>query len=398
MQRYFLKFWNTEEIPHEAKILTNITSLRWLGWGFAESLIPVFLYTFGHTFAQAGLLRSSYDIAYIAALPIAGVLADRMRATSLVLIGLIFYLFVGGSYLLAGVTGLAIFIVVARTTNGVAYAFDSIGRNTCLRRHTQPSKLATVFGYLDTVADFWWIVGAALGIYLIKYFSIPSLLFLITPTSLIAIFILLKYRKKKIEKTGEAKREKVSFSSVFREVKYWNIKLKSLLVFNFFIYLTIAVIIFFLPIQAFLNGDGYLSIIMMGIVPNVPFVFSWKLGKLFDKRGKKFFTQSLFLFAFLVFSLAFTNNYFWQLIVMFSVSLIAELIYLGTSEMITVNSQPEHLGRVDGIMRSFGDLGNMIGPLAIGVIMDSYGFSIAYSVLGVIILTVAWIFYITNKK
>ena len=398
MQRYILKFWNTEDIPYEAKILTTVTSIRWIGWGFAESLIPVFLYSFGHTFAQAGLLRSSYDIAYIIALPLVGVFADRMRATSLVLIGLFFYLFVGASYFFAGLTGLAIYIVLARAINGVAYAFDGVGRSTCIRRHTHQSKLATVFGYLDTVADFWWIGASVVGIFLVRYFSISSLLLLITPASLISIYILVKYRKKKIEKIGETAREKVSMNSVLKEIKFWNIKLKSLLLFNFFISFAVTIIGFFLPIEAFINGDGYTSVIVMGIVLTLPSLLGWKLGKLFDGKGSKLFTQSLFLFAVLIFSLALWQKYVWQLIVLFAVSLIAELLYLGTNEMVTVNAQPEHLGRIDGIMRSVADIGSMIGPLAIGVVMDSYGVSSGYWVLGIMMLVLAVAFYFMNKK
>ena len=398
MKKYILNFWNTEEIPHEAKILTAVTSVRWIGWGFAESLIPVLMYSFGHTFAGAGLLRSSYDIAYIIALPLVGVLADQMRATSLVLIGLYLYLFCGLSYFLVGATSIVIFIVIARILNGVAYAFDAVGRNTCIRRHTDQSKLATVFGFLDTVANFWWIVASLSGIILVKYFSITNLLILITPAAVVAIIILVKYRKKKIEKIGDVKREKVPISSVLREMRFWNFKLKSLLLFNFFIYFANAIIVFFLPIQAFINGGGYTPIILMGVAVTLPSLFGWKLGKMFDGKESKIFTQSLFLFAFLIFSLVFWKMYIWQIIVLFVVSLIVELLYLGTNEMITRNSEPAHLGRIDGIMRSVADIGSMTGPLIIGIIMDSYGVPIAYSVLGIIILTLAFVFYFMNKK
>ncbi len=115
-------------------------------------------------------------------------------------------------------------------------------------------------------------------------------------------------------------------------------------------------------------------------------------------KGKKFFTQSLFLFAFLILSLVFWKAYIWQLIVLFAVSLIAELLYLGTNEMVTVNAQPEHLGRIDGIMQSVADIGGMTGPLVVGVIMDSYGVPVAYSALGIIILALAVVFWIINKK
>ena len=393
-----LKFWDSGEIPGEAKLLTLVTSIRWIGWGFAESLVPVFLYSFGHSFADAGLLRSSYDIAFIIALPLVGVFADRMRATTLVLIGLFLYLFCGTAYFLAGLTGFAVFVVIARAINGVAFALDAVGRNTCIRRHTPTSRLATVFGYFDTVANFWWMVAACMGFILIGYFSIPNLLFMIVPTSLIAIIILIKFRKKKTERVGGPQREVVPLLSIFNELKFWDIKLKSLLIFNFFISFTGAIVGFFLPIQAYIHGDGYDSVILMGIVLTLPMIFSWQLGKLFDGKGAQIFIKSLFLFAALMFSLAFFQIYIWQLIVLFLVSLIVELLSLGTNEMMTIYAKPEHFGRVDGIMRSVADIGSMIGPLIVGLIMDAYGVSVAYSVLGTIILILAVTCYFTIKQ
>ena len=328
MKEYMLKLWDSGDIPHEAKLLTRITSIRWIGWGFAESLVPVFLYSFGHSFADAGLLRSAYDIAFIIALPLVGVFADRMRATTLVLIGLCLYVFCGTSYFLAGMTGLVVFVVFARAIHGVSFALDAVGRNTCIRRHTPASKLATVFGYFDTVAYFWWMVAACVGMFLIKYISIPNLLFLVAPTSLISIIILVRYRKQKIERSTGVEREVASVSSIFKELKFWDTKLKSLLLFNFFIAFTGAIVVFFLPIQAYINGDGYNSVILMGIIVVLPTIFSWRLGKLFDGRGAQIFTKILFLFAGLIFSLVFFQTYIWQLVVLFLVSLIIELLSL----------------------------------------------------------------------
>ena len=398
MERYISKFWDTSEIPHEAKIVTAVTSIRWIGWGFAESLIPILLFSFGHTFAEAGILRSAYDIAFIITLPIVGVFADRMRATTLVLIGLFLYLFVGLSYFLVGVTGAVIFIVLARGMNGVAYAFDAVGKNTCIRRHTDSSKLATVLGFVDTVTNFWWIMASLAGILLIRYFSITNLLLLIAPTSLISIIILTRYRKKKIERLGVVREQKTEFSLSFGGIRTWNVQLKSLLLFNFFVSFAGAVIGFFLPIQAFLSGDGYVSVILMGVVLTVPALFGWHLGKLFDGRGSKVFTQSLFLFAGLIFSLVFFHQYLWQLIVLFVISLIVELLSLGTNEMVTMHAEPEHFGRVDGVMRSVADIGSMLGPLTVGIIMDAYGVGTAYMVLGTIISALAVVFYVTRKN
>src|SRR6266403_6171456 len=130
MKDFILKHWNNKELPPGVRLITLTTSIRWIGWGFAENLIPVLIYTFGHSLARSGLINSVYSIALILVVPIVGFAADRMRATTLIAIGLVIYLLVGVSYFLVGITGFVIFIIIARFLNGISYSFDSIGRET----------------------------------------------------------------------------------------------------------------------------------------------------------------------------------------------------------------------------------------------------------------------------
>ncbi len=394
-----MKFWDTREIPYGVRMLTWVTAIRWVGWGFAETLVPIFLYSFGHTFAEAGLLRSSYDIAFIISLPIIGMAVDRVRATTIILIGLLLYLFVGAGYLLAGVTGLAIFIVIGRLFNGVAYALDSVGRETYFRRHTPKEKIATVFGYFDTVSNFWWMVAAVAGIFLIKYFSIPVLLFLIAPAALIGFFIIWNYRKNETKKPiGHTLAPKDENKGILKEITSWSLTLKSLVMFDFFISFAYAVVMFFLPIEVYKEGASLSLVIIMGVVSTIPMLFGWKMGKWFDLKGSKVFTLGLILFSLLLLSLSFVSGYIWKLLVSFLVTLVIELLSVGTSELVTISSNPEHFGRVDGIMRSITNIGSLTGPIILGIAMDSYGIQSSYTVLAVIIFALAITFYLMSKN
>ncbi|MES2416093.1 MAG: MFS transporter [Patescibacteria group bacterium] len=390
------RFWNTAEIPSGAKVLTRATGLRWIGWGFAESLIPILLFSFGNSFAEAGLLRSMFDIAFILALPIVGILADKMRATTLILVGLFIYFFVGAGYLLAGVTGLAIFIVLARFLNGIAFALDAIGRETYVRRHTPANKIATVFGYFDTVSNFWWIVASIAGIFLIKYFSIPLLLFMITPTSIIAFIIVWRFRKKEKEIGLDENKIKDKTNNIFTEIKNWNLSLKSLVCFNFFINFAGMTVLFFLPIEVYKEGGSLTSVIIMGIVSALPMLSGWSLGKWFDVKGSKTFSISLLFFSLLLLSLSFLTGYIWRLIIAFLITMISEFLYVGSNEMVTTSSNPEHFGRVDGIMRSITTIGGMAGPLVVGILMDMHGAKTAYISLAALVFALAVIFHILD--
>jgi MFS family permease len=381
--------WKRDEISFGVRVLTWATSIRWIGWGFAESLIPVFLFHFAKTYASTGLLRGVYDIAFILIMPILGVLADRMRATTLILIGLSLYLVVGSGYLLAGLTGFAIWIVIARFVNGVGYALDSIGRQTYFQRHTPKEKLATVFGYFDTFANFWWCVAGLAGIFLVKFLPIHWLLFLIVPTVIVAIAVIWKWARPTDSIPVVRKSQRARIQDIAREVTTWNWKLRSFVGFGFFLSFASAIIAFFLPIQMFIEGAGYAPIIIMGIILTIPTMFGWFLGKTFDTYGPRLFAYGLVLFALLTAVLGFAHAYWIQITIAFGIGVIQELISIGKVELMTSLADPEHVGRVDGISSSISDMGSLVGPLIAGIMIDAWGNQIMYVSLALLLLALS---------
>ena len=397
MEELAVQFWKGEDISKGVRVLTWATAIRWIGWGFAESLIPVFLFAFAGTYAQAGLLRSSYDIAFFVAMPLAGVLADRTRATTLVMIGLSLYVFVGTGYLLAGVTSLAVWIVVARVTNGIGYAFDAVGRETYFRRHSPKEKLATVFGYFDTISNFWWIAAAFAGIILVKYISSAWLLFLITPTVLISMFMVWRFSRTEVPEHFSKDQMRMRYRELLREFSAWSSELKLLTMFNFFVSSAYAVVLFFLPIQVYHEGVGFTPVIIIGIVSTIPTLGGWVLGKWFDRYGSRVFVYGLIIFAILLGMLAVVTGYLWQIIISFAIGIVMELLSVGSNELLTLYANPEHFGRMDGITRSISDIGSMVGPLVIGIVIDASGTGVAYLSLSLLMFALAAVFVVGRK-
>jgi MFS family permease len=383
-------------IPKGVQIVTLVTSVRWFGWGFAETLIPVLLFSFGNSFAEAGLLKASVDITFILALPLIGVFADKVRATTLILVGAFLYLFVGLGYFLSGVTGMIVFLVLARLINGVSWGLDVVGRETYIRRHVEKNNVATAFGYFDTVANFWWVVSAVMGIFLIKYFSITTLLFLITPFSFISLLIVARFRKK--EERVHALGRKGFGVNFFREIKEWSLMLKGLLGFNFLISFTGAVVVFFLPIEVYKEGGSLTLVILMGIAYALPTLTGWGLGRFFDKTGYRTLGVGLVALALLLLSLAFFTSFFWRIALMLIISMILELISVGSNELITATAKPEHFGRVEGVMKSVSTIGEMVGPLVVGVLMDLTSAGSAYISLSAVIFSLAVIFKVLDNR
>lgn len=388
------------KIPNGVKTLTHVTAIRWVGWGFAESLVPIFFFSFGSSYAQAGLLRSTYDIVFILVLPLVGMAADRFRATSLIALGLLGYTLIGVSYFLAGITGLVFFVILARGLNGLTFALDSVGRETYFRRHVSRESLATMFGYFDSVANFWWAAAAVSGIVLVKFFEIHQLLLLITPTAIIAFYVIWKFRK--TEPKVAASKTKLGFGKAYRDVIVelgtWHWGLRALATLNFFIALSATFTGFFLPIEAYTNGASLSKTILIGVMFILPSLLGWALGSLFDKKGFTVFFISLASLSILLGSLAFIDTYVWQVIAALGIGLVLELLSLSNHEMITTYAQPEHYGRISGVMKSIYDMGNLAGPLIIGILIDINGKTIPFLVVAGMIAILTVVFYIFRDK
>jgi len=393
-------FFKIDVIPKGVRVLTYITALRWAGWGFAEALLPVFFFSFTQNYATTSLLRSAYDVSFILTLPIAGLLADKFRATSLVMFGLVIYLFIGSGYFLAGLTGVVLFAITARFLNGISYSFDILGRDTYTRRVTKKENLATVFGFVDAFANFWWIVAAIVGIFLVKYFSIYTLLFLVTPTSLLALIITWRFSKKEegVSNLKEKFKVKTAYMEAFKEFGVWSWNLRLLAVFNFFIAFSSAVVGFFLPIEAYSQNGNLSQAMIIGILLVLLTLFGSQLGGWFDKKGISLFPYCFLLFGILLAVLAFSNSYLVKLGVAFGVGIVLELLTLGSNELITVCANPEHFGRVGGVMRSIYDVGSMTGPLIIGILIDSQGVKLPYLLMATLMMVLSIIFYLTKNK
>ncbi len=370
------------EIPHASRVVTAVVAIYWIGWGFAEALIPVMLFSFGGSFAGAGILRSTYDIAYIFAMPIVGLYADKFRATSLLLVGLWMYVFIGSSYFLAGVTGLAIFIVLARFVNGVSYSLMSVGREAFFRRHSPAEKLGAVLGYFDTVAYSAWIVAALAGIVLVRFIPIHGLLLLIAPAALVAIWVLARFRRNRrrnpiLEHHGTGR-----LRELVHEIRGFNPRLRFLAIFNFFVSFGYATVTFFVPLEAFVEGASYTVVILTGIASCIPLVFGWLLGTWYDRVGAKAMGAAMILFGAVTASLAIFDSFVWKIALCLLVGFIVELLSIGWRQTATMCTDPDNYGKTDGIFKSVADIGALIGPIVAGVALDRFGGHAMFGLLG----------------
>jgi MFS family permease len=172
--------------------------------------------------------------------------------------------------------------------------------------------------------------------------------------------------------------------------------MKGLAVFNFFIAFAGTVTALFLPIEAHIEGASLAQVIVIGILFAIPSLLGWLLGDWFDQWGTSLFPYCLFIYAALLGSIALINTYAWKLFVAVGVGMVLELLTLGSGELVTAHTLPEFFGRVGGIMESISDFGSLVGPLAVGIMIDAEGASRAFCYLGVTIGILAVVFMIVR--
>ena len=388
-------------LPYAVRLIAWIRAIRWFGWGFGESLIPVFIFLFAHTFAEAGLLRSVYEIVSLAALPVIGVWADRISAKGLILLALALYPFVGVAYFLAGLFGVALFIVLARAVNGITWELENIGVDTYYRRTASHTNISTSFGYIDTWSHFAWIVAALIGMLLVRFVPVHYLLFVIAPTSVISYLIALRIPKDKVRGVISEPRPSFlrSYASALREWRTWDSQLWLLGGLVFFSGIVNALMWFFIPIDAYLEGTNLSLVVLLTVVGAVPSLLGYSLGRVADTKNK----YSLIVFGLLCVALVMVGlgifpQYIFKLIGSFLLGIVLELLFVVRGNLITFLGPSETFGRRGSAFESIVILGDLIAPLILGISLDVLGFSNVAYLVAAIALVLCLVYRVGNKK
>ncbi len=395
----FFKLFNPN-IEEGVRLISIATSIRWFGWGFAEAFLPIFLFSFTNTYAETGLLRSVYGIVFLISLPIVSWFADNVASKKLMLVALLLYPFISISYFSAGTFGVIAFIVCARIINGVAYALDSVGRSTYVRTHAKSESIATSFGYIDSLANFWWLVAIFLSVILVRYVPIHYLFLMIIPTSLIAIYFVRKLPDG-LTASALSKEERISifgsYGTFFKTIMSWGRKVRWLAILSLFIGIVATVGEFFIPIYAYTQHQSLWKIVLLTGFATFPSLFSSPLGLIADRFKRTIFWASLFS-AILLFALAFISTFYIQLVLVFLIGTCLQLLYLSVDREVTFEVPKESIGTLSGAFQGVSQISEIIGPICLGVMIDLFSMKIALVALAIISVFFAIIYLNFNKN
>jgi predicted MFS family arabinose efflux permease len=364
-------------------VISVATGIRWIGWGMCEGLIPVFFFTYLHSYAAAGTFDAFGRIFFFLAFPAAGVLADRMSLKTFLLIGLLFFVGDSVGYVLTGLTGLVIFAGIANLLDGVAVVSDVIGRSTYVRRHGAREHASFLFGFMDAFVNAGWLLGMVLAYLLVDRLGMLWMFAAIGPTTLMTFVLywvlLPREPARKRDRDEPAAVSFASYAEVWRQLRAWPGDLRLSTAAMLLVYTLRTIGTFLLPITLYARGAGLQQIILVGIVFNLPVLFGAGLGRIADRLRGVAAVSGLLGTGIALAVLALSSSFPVQLACVLALNVAIVLTGLAIEGRITRGVGQEAFGRVTAIFEAIKDLGGLIGPVFLGLAIDLAGVPAVFS-------------------
>ncbi len=383
-------------IPREIRLISIATAIRWIGWGMAEPLIPVFLFLLLKSYGASAVVSSVGEIVFFLILPVAGILADRIPLKTFLVVGLVIFFF-DGLWSLAAITGVALLAFLASMFDGVAVASDVVGRATYIRRYAPGERVASVMGFQNTLINFGMVIGGLASIGLVRFAGFSWIFFGIIPTNAIALILFIRYLRKDDAPRAIEKADGFAghYWSVWKDALRWRNGLHVLADLTIFFYALSSLATILIPIYAYIHGANLEEIIVLSMIAVLPQLAASRLGKIADASREKLLPSGLVAIAVLLAALAFTKTYTLLLPLVLLLEIVLTLLGLAVEKLVTVKSDPAHYGRVSAIFEGLKDVGKFLGAIGLGFALDAFGSqAIFLAVALVAILFMLWVRYL----
>ncbi|MGG0643297.1 MFS transporter [Sporosarcina gallistercoris] len=387
--------------------MASIPLIMTLGNSMLIPVLPILEEKVGISAFQSSMIITSYSVAAILLIPVAGYLSDRFGRKIVILPSLVFAL-IGG--LIAGFASWKLedpytVIIIGRILQGIgaAGAMPIVLPLVGDLYQDDEEKTSSCLGIIETSNTFGKVLSPILGsvfaaiLWFLPFFSISAL-------SLVSI-VLISFFVKVPEEKDEPVRFNTFLSNtkkVFKEEGKW---LVTVFLNGIFVMLILFSMLFFLSENLEKTHD--IKGIKKGFVLAIPLLIlciaSFISGRLIKgnlKTIKKLMIASLVIISISVVFVGFTSEKLILLLLVTSlVSLAIGALLPALDAIITENIQKEYRGTVTSFYSSARFIGVAAGPPVMSLVMKDL-LNVSYitaGVLGIILLIVVWKFIQVDK-
>lgn len=277
----------------------------------------------------------------------------------MITLSLLLYPLLSIAYFLAGMRQVALCIVLARLINGVAYSLYAVGEKTIARIYASHTVSSNI-GFMESLGNMLWIAGALIGVVWVKTagISIHSILLLIAPTSLLALFYIRKLPAQKISP------DKTHKSYHYQDIRNNIICLPKKLRMYGYIYTVrsafSSLLWLIIPLYIYLDTNDIYLVVISGVLMSIPSLFSYQVGKIADRQSASSIWRSFLLIGVLFLSFIMIPWYAGKLCVLFILAMLFVFMSLMLDNLSNRFVPPQHCGRAEATFEVFAACGSIV--------------------------------------
>ena len=347
--------------------------------------LPVYAAQVGIGLAMIGLLIAAYDFAEIIAKPIFGYLADRQGMKRTMLIGIGLFIFASLLYLVVNPK----FLLGVRFLQGIGAAALSAVSLALVGSYYKENR-GRAYGIYNALKGAGYVVSPLVGGYIVAKTNFAAIFIAAAAIGSLAFLLSLLLPEPEEQKLDDD--DDLSFASllaVFRDKELFRWYL--VIVANMFF---VGILFGFLPVRIYALGYGSFTTGLMISAVALSYLLIQPIAGMLADKVDVFLTLKvgLILGAASIILIPFVSG-----IALIAVAIIAGVgvgtVWTNTDTLMSSLAKEGRLGQTMGVAGSFKELGDMTGPLLIGVLAQFFGLTVGFvtcGVLGLMSLALIW--------
>ena len=371
--------------PHRVSKLAIVILLGSLfiamsGIGFVVPFLPVLATELGATGFALGFLMAAFSLSMGVSQPLVGTLSDRHGRKLFMAAGLAIYSACGFSYVLASsVTDITVIRFFQGFGGGLVFSVSMAYMGDL----APPEHEGRYMGAYNVALFAGFGFGPLLGGILNDYFGMIAAFYGMAVSSAAACLLTIAFLPESRPRSAERKSERLFavFGAILAERR-----MRGILLVRLAVMLSMVPSFVFLPVlmTQVMGASGVQIGLVIMTRTLVSAALQYPFGVVADRYNRVAFTIVSVLGMAGVVSLIGFATQFWHLLLLFGLLGVNEALFLPTNSAMTLEGGRSFgMGATIGVVNTAMTIGMFIGSLAAGLLVDQFGFTLAFVLIGV---------------
>ncbi len=342
--------------------------------------LPAYAAQVGIGVAMIGLLISAYDAAEVVAKPVFGAIADRRGMKQTMLVGIALFVLASLAYLWIDPQ----LLLVIRFLQGIGAAALSAVSLAMVGAYVAERR-GQAYGIYNAIKGAGYVISPIVGGAIILNSNFAMIFVATAAIGVVAFLLALLLPKPPIDIKPSLKDDDDGIGlralvSVFRQSSLWPWYLVTVV--NMFF---VGILFGFLPVRVYALGySSVMNGILLTTVSASYLLIQPLAGRLADRVSPAITIRIGLLIAGVCIILTpFVTDW-----LLFMVSILAGIgvgtVWTNTDALISQQAHANRLGATMGVAGTFKEIGDMLGPLLIGLVSQAFGLTIGFVACGVL--------------